>query len=276
MNPTPPRPDRPGTRHYGFTLIELLVVISIIALLIAILLPALQGARDAAKRTLCLSNLRQLGTMINIYANDYDGLPPLAGDDGGLNPWHAQSWGSRLALHLDPGGFELNPAAPAWRAREVYFASNAGQIYNCPFNDWALNPDLTTNGAEASKSYRASAPLFGGASGGGTFITRSISEVPNPSRSYALIEHWSGGNVDTTPNPAAYVWRSSNDFKGNPDWGGLNFPSHPGTEDSSYLYVDGHVESAPVDEASLFPLGDVIREENYYIEQWDPIPVPSS
>ncbi|MEM6551391.1 MAG: DUF1559 domain-containing protein [Planctomycetota bacterium] len=262
---------RPQTQTRGFTLIELLVVISIIALLIAILLPALQSARNAAKRANCLSNMKQLGTMINIYANDYDGKPPLAGSDGSTF-WHAQGWASRLALHLDPGGFELNPAGTKWLIRERYFSSNAGQIYHCPFNDWALRPD-DSHGAESSKSYRANAALFGGVAAGGTstFIQRSISEVMNPSKSYALIEHWSGLNVNPADSAFSYVWRESDDFKGNPDWGGLNFPAHEGVEDSSYLYVDGHVESAPVDEASLFPLGDVIREENYYIEMWDPI-----
>lgn len=63
-------------RRRGFTLIELLVVISIIALLIAILLPALSKARESARNAICLSNLRQIGTGLAIYANDFtDYLP---------------------------------------------------------------------------------------------------------------------------------------------------------------------------------------------------------
>ncbi|MFW6060070.1 MAG: DUF1559 domain-containing protein [Phycisphaeraceae bacterium] len=60
------------TAHRAFTLIELLVVISIISLLIAILLPALQAARDVARQAQCLSNERQMGLAIHMYADTYD------------------------------------------------------------------------------------------------------------------------------------------------------------------------------------------------------------
>lgn len=63
-------------RRRGFTLVELLVVIGIIALLVSILLPALNKARDAATITSCLSNMRQLGTAMQMYASDWRGFCP--------------------------------------------------------------------------------------------------------------------------------------------------------------------------------------------------------
>jgi prepilin-type N-terminal cleavage/methylation domain-containing protein len=63
----------------GFTLIELLVVIAIIAILAAILFPVFARAREQARKTTCLNNLRQIGTAILMYAQDYDErLPPQA------------------------------------------------------------------------------------------------------------------------------------------------------------------------------------------------------
>jgi prepilin-type N-terminal cleavage/methylation domain-containing protein/prepilin-type processing-associated H-X9-DG protein len=65
-------------RSSGFTLIELLVVIAIIAILAAILFPVFAQARESARKTSCLSNMKQLGTAVMMYIQDYDGAYPLA------------------------------------------------------------------------------------------------------------------------------------------------------------------------------------------------------
>lgn len=61
-------------RSNGFTLVELLVVIALIAILAALLSPALKNSRDLARSMQCMNNLRQLGQAFNTYANDYNGM----------------------------------------------------------------------------------------------------------------------------------------------------------------------------------------------------------
>jgi prepilin-type N-terminal cleavage/methylation domain-containing protein/prepilin-type processing-associated H-X9-DG protein len=65
-------------RHRGFTLIELLVVIAIIAVLISLLLPAVQSAREAARRAQCVNNMKQIGLAVHNYVSANEAIPPSA------------------------------------------------------------------------------------------------------------------------------------------------------------------------------------------------------
>jgi prepilin-type N-terminal cleavage/methylation domain-containing protein len=152
------RPDvrsRPG----GFTLIELLVVVSIIALLVAILLPSLRKARDQAKTLKCMANLRSIGQALMTYADDnrqelpdYTGVgqysfriapgryqkTPLAGGDIGSSLF-PEIFGVQTVLQTGSG---VDPASPPdLNKRPVYLHGNS-EVYVCPSNPGPRRPTI--------------------------------------------------------------------------------------------------------------------------------------
>lgn len=126
----------------GFTLIEILVVISIIALLLSIMMPALGAAKERARATVCLSNLRQIGLSALLYAEDHKDFVPRNG-------------GHWIQLFMPYLGRKANQAKDY---REV-------KIYNCPsypdkrqtvdyvVNSWD-NDTIETNGATRLSTFR--------------------------------------------------------------------------------------------------------------------------
>ena len=134
---------RIGRGIAGFTLVELLVVIGIIALLIAILLPALNGARRNARDVQCASNIRQLSTALVNYAQEWKGkFPPNvnAGGLDGVNPAVAQEWYDvdRLGKYLPNAITYLSSGVKETVGGTVFICpedASAGRSYS--MNIWA-------------------------------------------------------------------------------------------------------------------------------------------
>ena len=147
------RPVAVRRRRRGFTLIELLVVIAIIAVLIALLLPAVQQARESTRRTQCKNNLKQIGLAMHNYHDSSGVFPPGIIHSGnvagtgftGASGW---AWGTFLLPYIDNGPLytALAPSAPIDPVNQVTLLRTVIPAYLCPSNAWR-NPSQNTNGS---------------------------------------------------------------------------------------------------------------------------------
>jgi prepilin-type N-terminal cleavage/methylation domain-containing protein/prepilin-type processing-associated H-X9-DG protein len=146
-----------GADPAGFTLVELLVVLAIISLLLAVLLPSLQGARRRAKATVCLSHLKEWGTVFTLYVQDSEGRLPAETPKG--------IWllGGISAGQNGPSEFQIGPMAtrPAHRSGTFTMRVDANSVpvlgtMGRAFGAW----EVTSPGVPFRGSYGLNQSLF--------------------------------------------------------------------------------------------------------------------
>ena len=210
------------SRKRGFTLIELLVVIAIIAILAAILFPVFQKVRENARRTACLSNMKQIGLAFTQYQQDSDEFFPVR-YPGGLDPTdqHARSWKDSIY---------------------PYIKSYA--VFKCPDNPTAQHPDGTVNGTINS-------PFAGGYSiwlpESGTFAAaicpggaspQPIAGIDQPSNALIVVE-------------TSYTWADTGPYFGYQEPAQVDAHVTPGPSSwnsghaknsGNIVYMDGHAK----------------------------------
>jgi len=133
-------------RRRAFTLIELLVVIAIIAILAAILFPVFAQARAKARQAACLSNLKQLGTAVMMYVQDYDETYPLSGYSAAPAAGNV-GWYFLVDPYVKasvPGSMALSPAGKSVSIFTCpdFYSTKYANVFNTPIRSYAINRNI--------------------------------------------------------------------------------------------------------------------------------------
>jgi len=220
----------------AMSLLELLVVVAIVGMLIALLLPAVQAAREAARRSQCANNLRQIGVVFHLYLDTHDGQFPRSSHSA--MAFREKPWGYAIAPYIDPTAKPVAGVLPA---------SLMNSVYRCPSDErreatqWSYGKNVWF---ELRPSETGS---VSGVREGPTYWWLRC--VPCTSRTVLVGEIEGGAMPD---HVMAHFWY----FGGTPE---VAKDRHE--EVSNYLWVDSHVSANRFEET--FDLDDKI-------DLWDP------
>jgi prepilin-type N-terminal cleavage/methylation domain-containing protein len=233
------------SRRRGFTLIELLVVIAIIAILIGLLLPAVQKVRDAAARTQCTNNLKQLGLAVQNFASTYDGiLPAITNSTGSVGP--SGQYQGCILITLLPYleqqslyNYALQNPGDTWDGVGV---PNSGYVRTTPIKTYVCPGDFTVSsgwsGAQVNSwmaaSYGGNLQLFGTVRTGGNADAPQyrIGNIPDgTSNTITFAETYSqvsnGGNLWAYPG-IDWSWQWTPVIANSRSFGGCGGPCNGG------------------------------------------------
>ena len=239
----------------AFTLIELLVVISIIALLVAILLPALRMAREAAQSAVCLSNMRQIGLAQPIYAQENNAWLPVGSGYAPSAYAHlaAPTW-ARVAAHTlgiryipEQGGF------PGYNEPRSYGDKvRDNSIFQCPVDNFGNG----WGGRNATSYRHNSGSAYGYGYGVGDYY--AVHYGVNSSQN----KQWGRIREDDAKRPSnTFVIGESKDLSDPPvsnhfeykssQFGYVEWAAAWHNKSGNYLWGDGHASSLQPDELTL-------------------------
>ncbi|NPV49389.1 MAG: DUF1559 domain-containing protein [Armatimonadetes bacterium] len=203
--------------RHGFTLIELLVVIAIIAILAAMLFPVFAKAREKARQTACLAHLKQIGTAVLMYAQDYDEMYPINYQDAASGP------GTAAQIPL------------TWPNRLMPYIKNS-QVYRCPSDGRTPNVDFP-GCRPILQSYCWNRRLGMDLPAWGYWDVVSMAQVAAPAQCAML---W-----DDSADWLAAGWGGAFNTLDSPDWAGSFDPEvlkgrH--NDGDNFMFADGHAK----------------------------------
>ncbi|MES2465257.1 MAG: DUF1559 domain-containing protein [Armatimonadota bacterium] len=221
-----------GSPVRAFTLIELLVVIAIIAILAAILFPVFAQAREKARQTACLSNLKQIGTGLTMYTQDYDETLP--GNQFAAPNQVSGDAGLATGATATPIGFMDKDATKVGRnwGRDTQPYIKNTQVYNCPNS-------VTRSSISAGSAYAETTDPAGANASymlNGMVSSQPLAVIPAPADTIFVHEYLANSRVSQVrPCPTSAAQTTFNQFN-------HTFYDRMHAGGSNLLFCDGHAK----------------------------------